>query len=112
LLGSRRRAALAGPLLHALLDVVPHEDIESRRFEIGSAFGLLALFAATRGPLDPAVIGAIASSAPDLETCSRCLVPAAGSSFRPTVGVAAPGLRRSELGSARGRGGDHKRAQT
>jgi hypothetical protein len=45
-----------------VLDVIPHEDIDSRRFEISSA-----LFAATRGPLDPAVIGAITSSAPDLE---------------------------------------------
>jgi hypothetical protein len=63
LLGSRRRAALAGPLLHAALDVIPHTDIESRRF----ALVLLALIAATRGPLDPAVIGAITSCAPDLE---------------------------------------------
>jgi hypothetical protein len=49
------------------LDVVPHEDIESRRFEISSALVLLTLFAAARGPLDPAVIGAITSCAPDLE---------------------------------------------
>src|SRR5439155_19635757 len=54
--GAARLAAVAGPLLHAVLDVVPHEDIE-----ISSA-----LFTAPRGPLDPAVIGAITSSAPDL----------------------------------------------
>jgi hypothetical protein len=37
------------------------------RFEIGSGLALLALLAAARGPLDPAVIGAVASSAIDLE---------------------------------------------
>ncbi len=52
LLGSRRQAAVAGPLLHALLDVVPHKDIESRRFEISSTFVLLVLFAARRGSVD------------------------------------------------------------
>jgi hypothetical protein len=80
--GSRKRAAVAGPLLHALLDVVPHEDIESRRFEISSTLVLLALLAATGGPLDPAVIGAITSS----------------SSFHPIVGVGGTGGAASGAG--------------
>jgi hypothetical protein len=71
LLGSRRRALLAGPLLHLVGDTLPHQDIASRRFEIGSGLVLLALVAATRGPLDPAVFGAAASSAPDLEHVFR-----------------------------------------
>jgi hypothetical protein len=71
LLGSRRRAMIAGPLLHFVCDVAPHEDIPSRRFEIGSGAALLAVVAAARGPLDPAVFGAVASSAPDLEHVLR-----------------------------------------
>jgi len=46
---------------------VPHRDIGSRRFEIGSGLVLLGLLAAVRGPLDPAVVGAGFASAPDLE---------------------------------------------
>jgi hypothetical protein len=67
LLGSRGRAVVAGPILHAVCDMIPHQDIPSRRFEIGSGLALLALLAAVRGPLDPAIVGAVASSAPDLE---------------------------------------------
>jgi hypothetical protein len=65
--GSRARALLLGPLLHVAADRVRHEDIPDRRFEIGSGIACLALLAAGRGPLDPAVLGAAASSAPDLE---------------------------------------------
>jgi hypothetical protein len=71
LLGSRRRALVAGPLLHFVCDVLPHQDIASRRFEIGSGVVLVAVLAAARGPLDPAVFGAAASSAPDLEHVFR-----------------------------------------
>jgi hypothetical protein len=71
LLRSRRRALVAGPLLHLVCDVVPHQDIASRRFEIGSGVALLAVVAVARGPLDPAVVGAVASSAPDLEHVLR-----------------------------------------
>lgn len=67
LLATCGRAAATGLLLHAACDLVPHRDIASRRFEIGSGLALLALLAAARGPLDPAVIGAVASSAIDLE---------------------------------------------
>lgn len=66
-LGSRRGALLAGLALHALGDAIPHEDTDDRPFEIGSGLALLILLAAARGPLDPAVVGAAASSAPDLE---------------------------------------------
>ena len=64
---SRLAALLVGPLLHLACDRVPHEDIRSRRYEIGSGLAGLVLLAARRGPLDPATLGAAASSAPDLE---------------------------------------------
>ena len=70
-LGSRGRAVAAGLLLHFVGDTIPHQDIPSRRFEIGSGLALLALVAAARGPMDPAVVGAVASSAPDLEHILR-----------------------------------------
>ena len=46
---------------------MPHEDIQDRRFEIGSGIAAVLLLAAVRGPLDPAVSGALAASSPDLE---------------------------------------------
>lgn len=64
---SRAAAVIVGPILHLAADRVPHEDIGSRRFEIGSGLLCLALLAGTRGPLDAATLGAAASSAPDLE---------------------------------------------
>jgi hypothetical protein len=64
-------AAVLGPVLHFYGDRVPHEDIGSRRFEIGTGVvGVLAL-ALVRGPLDAATVGAIASSVPDLEHVIR-----------------------------------------
>ena len=64
-------AAALGPILHFYGDRVPHEDISSRRFEIGSGFaGVLAL-ALVRGPFDSATVGAIASAAPDIEHAVR-----------------------------------------
>jgi hypothetical protein len=64
-------AAVLGPVLHFYGDRVPHEDIDSRRFEIGSGVaGVLAL-ALVRGPFDSATVGAIASSAPDIEHVVR-----------------------------------------
>ncbi len=41
---------------------MPHEDIPSRWFELGSGVAALALVAARRGPLDPATVGAAASA--------------------------------------------------
>jgi hypothetical protein len=67
LLGSRRAAVPAGILLHLAGDAIPHHDFGSRWFELGSGVaGVLAL-AFARGFGDPATVGAIASSVPDLE---------------------------------------------
>lgn len=64
-------AAALGPVLHALGDRVPHEDIASRRFELRcGVLGVLAL-ALVRGPFDPATIGAVTATAPDLEHVIR-----------------------------------------
>jgi hypothetical protein len=67
LVRSRTLALLLGPPLHLASDRVPHEDIPDRSFEIGSGLVALALLAARRGPLDPAVLGGAAAAAPDLE---------------------------------------------
>ncbi|HEX2044292.1 MAG TPA: hypothetical protein VHF23_01550 [Gaiellaceae bacterium] len=67
LAGSRRAALAAGPLTHLAGDRMPHQDIASRRFEIVSGTGLLLLLAVRRGPLDPAVLGAVAAAVPDAE---------------------------------------------
>jgi hypothetical protein len=75
LAGSGRRALLLGPALHLAADRIPHEDIPSRRFEIGSGLASVALLAARRGPLDPATLGALAASAPDLEHLFPLLRP-------------------------------------
>jgi hypothetical protein len=83
LAGSRLRAALLGPVLHGVCDRIPHVDIPSRRFELASGLVLLGLLAAARGPFDPAVIGAAASSAPDLEHVLPCPQPG-GKKLFPT----------------------------
>jgi hypothetical protein len=71
LTGSRVAAAIVGPILHALGDRIPHEDIASHRFEaLCGAAGVLAL-AVVRGPLDPATVGAVTSAAPDIEHTIR-----------------------------------------
>jgi hypothetical protein len=63
-----RAAALAlGPPLHLACDRVPHQDIADRGFELRSGLFGIALLALSRGPLDPATLGAAAASAPDLE---------------------------------------------
>jgi hypothetical protein len=67
LTGSRLAALALGPPLHLACDRVPHEDIADRRFEIRSGLFGLALLALSRGPLDPATLGACSASAPDLE---------------------------------------------
>jgi hypothetical protein len=64
-------AAALGPVLHFLGDRVPHEDIDSLRFEVGcGVVGVLAL-ALVRGPLDGATVGAATSAAPDIEHAIR-----------------------------------------
>src|SRR3954451_1526747 len=70
---SRPLALLLGAPLHLAGDRVPHEDIPDRSFEIGSGLAALALLAARRGPLDPAVIGGAAAAMPDLEHIRRWL---------------------------------------
>jgi hypothetical protein len=67
LTGSRLAALALGPPLHLACDRVPHEDILNRRFEIRSGLFSVALLALSRGPFDPATLGAGAASAPDLE---------------------------------------------
>jgi hypothetical protein len=64
---SRLRAVAIGPALHFLGDVLPHEDIASRRFEIASGAAGLMLLARAFGPLDRRTLGAFASSLPDVE---------------------------------------------
>ena len=73
--GSRLAALILGPLLHIAGDRLPHRDFQSRRFEIGSGIAGMLLLAARRGPLDPATLGAVASSAPDLEHVLPLLRP-------------------------------------
>lgn len=67
LAGSRGPALVLGLLAHAAGDAVPHQDVASRRFETLSGLAGLALLAAARGPLDPAVVGAVGASVPDVE---------------------------------------------
>jgi hypothetical protein len=67
LVGSRVGAILLGPALHVASDRLPHEDIPSRRFEIGSGLAAVALLVGRRGLLDVATLGGMAASAPDLE---------------------------------------------
>jgi hypothetical protein len=84
--GSRLAALLLGPVLHLAGDRLPHQDIPSRRFEIGSGLAGLLLLAARRGPLDPATIGAAASSAPDLEHILPFLRPRGRKVFHGRLG--------------------------
>lgn len=70
-LRSRPAAVGAGLLLHLFADLVPHQDIASLRFEVGSGVLSLLTVAARRGPTHPATIGALASSIPDLEHIVR-----------------------------------------
>ena len=79
--GSRLAAVLLGPILHLAGDRLPHQDIGSRRFEIGSGLAGLVLLAARRGPVDPATLGAAASSAPDLEHVLPFLRPGGNKLF-------------------------------
>jgi hypothetical protein len=69
--GSRGRAIAYGALLHVVADAIPHWDIASRRFELRSGVLMLGTLALLKGPLDPSVIGAVASSAPDVEHVVR-----------------------------------------
>jgi hypothetical protein len=71
LAGTRRRALVLGVVAHAAGDRLRHQDIPSHRYELLSGSAALFAVALRRGPLDPATIGAAASSAPDLEHVVR-----------------------------------------
>jgi hypothetical protein len=84
--GSRTRALLLGPPAHLLGDRVPHQDIASRTFEIGSGLVCLGLLAARRGPFDRATLGGFAAAAPDLEHVFRALRPGGRKLFHGRLG--------------------------
>ena len=84
--GSRLKALLLGPVLHLAGDRLPHEDIHSARFEIGSSLAGLTLLAVRRGLFDPAMLGAVASSAPDLEHVLPMLRPGGRKLFHDRLG--------------------------
>ena len=67
LVGSRRAAVPVGLALHVLGDVIPHRDFPSRGYEFGSGVAGVVALALRRGLGDPATVGALASSIPDLE---------------------------------------------
>jgi hypothetical protein len=68
---SRPAAVALGLAMHALGDRVPHQDIPSYHFEVRSGFACLLAIAARYGPLSPVTLGAVASSAPDIEHAIR-----------------------------------------
>ena len=72
---SRLAALLLGPILHLAGDRLPHQDFRSRRLEIASGVAGILLLAARRASLDPATLGAAASSALDLEHVFPVLRP-------------------------------------
>ena len=83
---SRRAALLLGPILHLAGDRLPHQDFRSRRLEIASGVTGILLLAVRRGPLDPATLGAAASSAPDLEHVFPFLRPHGRKLFHDRLG--------------------------
>jgi hypothetical protein len=83
---SRLAALLLGPALHLAGDRVPHRDFHSVRLEIGSGVAGIALLAVRRGPLDPATLGAVATSAPDLEHVLPFLRPGGRKIFHDRLG--------------------------
>ena len=83
---SRLAALLLGPIIHLAGDRVPHQDFRSRRLEMASGVGGVLLLAARRGILDPATLGAAASSAPDLEHVFPFLRPGSRKLFHDRLG--------------------------
>lgn len=68
---SRRAAVALGLALHLAGDLVPHQDIRSLRFEIGSGIAGMLLLISRRGPLAAATLGALAAASPDIEHVIR-----------------------------------------
>jgi hypothetical protein len=64
---SRPAAIALGLVMHALGDHMPHQDIDSRRFEVQSGVVCVLALIARHGPLSPVTLGALASSVPDVE---------------------------------------------
>jgi hypothetical protein len=64
-------AAIVGPILHFVADRIPHEDLASRRFEIGTGVVGVAMLALVRGPFDAATVGAVSAAVPDVEHVLR-----------------------------------------
>lgn len=95
--GSRLAALALGPALHLAGDRVPHEDIPSVRFELGSGVFALTLLALTRGPLDPATIGGAAAAAPDLEHIVPWLGPSGRELFHGRHGWHRSGGFRTDV---------------
>jgi hypothetical protein len=67
LVRSRLGAVVVGLALHAAGDRIPHQDIDSTRFELECGVGGVLALALRRGLFDPATLGAIASAVPDVE---------------------------------------------
>ena len=111
LAGSRTGAFVLGLALHGLGDAVPHHDIESQGFEIGSGATALLALAARYGPFHPVTIGALAASAPDIEHVLPLPRPG-GRKLFPSHRVRglAPRGRPPRLGPARRRRHDPGRA--
>jgi hypothetical protein len=97
LAGSRALALILGPALHIAADHVPHHDIPSRRFEIASGVASVALLAARRGRRDPATVGAISASAPDLEHLIPALRPGGKKLFHGRGGRHHSGMLSTDL---------------
>jgi len=68
---SRPTAIALGLVMHALGDHMPHQDIDSRRFEVRSGVACVLALSARHGPLSPVTLGALASSVPDVEHVFR-----------------------------------------
>jgi len=68
---SRPAAITLGLVMHALGDHMPHQDIDSRRFEVRSGVVCVLALSARHGPLSPVTLGALASSVPDVEHVFR-----------------------------------------
>lgn len=95
---SRPAVVALGLGLHFLGDWIPHQDIASRRFEIGSGVAGVLVLVVRRGPLDPVTVGALASSVPDIEHVLRLPRPG-GRKLFPSHRV--PGWHRAGGVSAR-----------
>jgi hypothetical protein len=83
---SRFAAVLLGPVLHLAGDRLPHQDFHSSRLEVTSGVAGILLLAARRGPLDPATLGAVGSSAPDLEHVLPFMRPVGRKLFHDRLG--------------------------